>query len=190
MKKFNWLYLVIVIALVVSCNKPVDEKKTSTDDSASQNPVNLVPADTARTVISLAQLVLDTLIDSPTLLEETKGGNLKKLWKYDEQLYLKSSSSKKFIVTKEINPCCPCSSTDNQCCSCLIETDFAAVSDMEARASLDGTSIKVVPSPIAGIDLFTIPRGTTGTHTLRISGKSISEVTYSIIIENGTIRFK
>lgn len=189
MKKFNWLYLVIIIALVVSCNKPVDEKKTSTDDSASQNPVNLVPADTTRTVISLAQLVLDTLIDSPTLLEETKGGNLKKLWKYDENLYLKSSSTKKFIVTKEINPCCPCSSTDSQCCTCLIETDFAAVSDMQARATLDGTDMKTT-STISGVDLFRIPAGTAGTHSLKISGASFSAVTYSVTIENGTIRFK
>lgn len=190
MKKIKWLYFLFVISVVVSCNKPVDEKQTKADDSIPQKGFNIVPDDTTRTVISLAQLVLDTLIDSPTLLDETRSGNLKKLWKYDEQLYLTSSSSKKFIVTKEINPCCPCSSTDPTCCECLIDTDFAAVSDMEAKATLDGTSIKVVPNPIAGIDLFTIPTGTTGPHKLRISGKSISEVTYDIVIENGTIRFK
>src|SRR5687768_5229063 len=106
MKKIKWLYLVIIIALIMSCNKTNDGVKTE-PDTTSQNTVNLVPVDTIRTVISVAQLVLDTLIDSPTLLEETRGGNLKKLWKFDEQLYLASSSSKKFIVTKEINPCCP-----------------------------------------------------------------------------------
>lgn len=189
MKKMNWLYLIIIIALMANCDGNKGKEQAKGDDSTKQNTVNLVPGDTTRTVISLAQLVLDTLIDSPTLLEETKGGNLKKLWKYDEDLYLASSTSKKFIVTKEINPCCPCSSTDPMCCSCLIETDFAAVSDMEASVSLDNTSIKV-GSTIAGVDLFTIPSGTTGAHDLKISGKSIQEVVYRITIENGTIRFK
>jgi hypothetical protein len=189
MKKTNWLYFLIVIAVVTSCNKPVDEKKTETDDTTSHNTINLIPVDTTRTVISLAQLVLDTLIDSPTLLDETRSGNLKKLWKYDEQLYLKSSSTKKFIVTKEINPCCPCSSTISECCACLIETDFAAVSDMQARATLDGIDMKTT-STITGVDLFTIPSGTTGKHSLKISGASFSAVTYSVTIENGTISFK
>jgi hypothetical protein len=189
MKKINWLYFLILIAVVTSCNKPVDEKKTSADDTTSQNIVNLVPTDTTRTVISLAQLVLDTLIESQNLLEETRSGSLKKLWKYDEQLYLTSNSSKKFIVTKEINPCCPCSSTVSECCACLIETDFAAVSDMQASATLDGADMKTT-STITGVDLFSIPSGTTGKHSLKISGASFSPVTYSVTIENGTIRFK
>ena len=187
MKKINWLYCIIAIVLLANCNGKKAEEPLKTD-TTSQKPPSFAATDT-KTVISLAQLVLDTLIDSPTLMDETKSGNLKKLWKLDEQLYLASSLSKKFIVTKEINPCCPCSSTDPQCCSCLIETDFAAVSDMGANVELDNTSIRSA-STIPGVDLFTIPSGTTGTHDLNISGKSISKITYRITIENGTIRFK
>jgi len=186
MKKMNWLYLVIVIALVVSCNGKKDDNPPVTDSPKVDQGALVV--DSTRTVISLAQLVLDTLIDGPTLLEETKSGNLKKLWGYDKQLYLASGKTKKFIVTTEINPCCPCSTTDPMCCQCLIDTDFAAVSDMGASAKLDNNSIQVA-STIDGVDLFTIPSGTTGTHALKIKGRSTPEVTYTIDVHDGTISF-
>jgi hypothetical protein len=183
MKKIKWLYFVILIALVASCNK-TDQNKPETD-----GPTNLT-VDSTRTFISLAQLVLDTLIEAegPALLEETGNGNLKKIWKYDEQLYLESNKSKKFIVTKEINPCCPCSSTEVGCCMCLIETEFAAVSDMQARATLDGADMKTT-SNISGVDVFAIPKDSVGTFVLKISGRSIPSVSYRVTVANGTISF-
>jgi hypothetical protein len=191
MKKIKWLYFVIVIAMAVSCDR-TKEKEPETKDSTIQGERQLT-LDTPRTFISLAQLVLDTLIEAegPTLLDETKSGNFKKIWKYDEQLYLESSKSKKFIVTKEINPCCPCSGTESACCVCLIDTDFAAVSDMGAAATLDGVDMKTT-STIPNVDIFSIPDGTTPAtpHTLKIKGRSGPEVTYTITIVGNTIQFK
>src|SRR5688572_1771640 len=164
MKKINWIYLIIVIALVASCGKAGENNKP---DSIGVVPTPVPLAiDSTKTVISLAQLVLDTLIGGNTLLEETKSGNLKKLWKFDEELYLASSRSQKFIVTREINPCCPCSTVEPSCCQCLIETELAAVSDMGATATLDGTSI--LTTTVDEVDYFKIPTGTTGAHDLKI----------------------
>lgn len=181
----NWLYLVIVIALAVSCNQPKQEDKPP-------GPGLVATGDTL-TVISLAQLVLDTIFDDPKLAEELGSGTLKKLWDYDKQLYIASNdntnATKRFIVSRKVNPCCPCSSTDPMCCMCLVETDFAAVSDMEATATLNDANMAVT-STITGVDLFSVPSGTAdGTYDLKISGKSIREVKYSVEIQDGKMKF-
>jgi hypothetical protein len=187
MKKMNWLYFVIAIVVMIGCTK----SKVETPPDPAPGP-NLLTVDTPRTAISLAQLVLDTLIEGPTLLDEAKAGNLKKLWKYDENLYKVSNSSRKFIVTKEINPCCPCSSTEPMCCACLIDTDFAATTGtdgMNATLSLSGTDITPDRS-VSGVDLFSIPSDTQdGTYELIISGPAFPKVTYSVTISARTISF-
>ncbi|HEU5292984.1 MAG TPA: hypothetical protein VFU05_20205 [Cyclobacteriaceae bacterium] len=197
MKKIKWLYI-IAFALLANCatkeDKQTAQLPSPSSDTASQKAKQGPPKEKTKTVISLAQLAIDTIFASEKLLKTTKAGNLKKLWDYDEKLYSISSKSGKFIVAKEINPCCPCSDTNAMCCQCLVETEFAAVTDMEAKASLDGTSIKVEPSPFVGVDLFALPPGITGRHVLKISGISNPggprfEVTYNIEIVDGTIRF-
>ena len=169
MKKITWLYFIIGIVLITSCTN--DKEKPS------------------RTFISVAQILLDTIINDSKLSVELDSGTVKSLWDYDERLYKSSSKSKKFIVSRKINPCCPCSSSEPTCCMCLIETGFASLAEMGASVKLDGRDTKT-NSSIDGVDVFTIPEDTpNGKHTLEISTKIIRPVVYSVDIKDGRMEF-
>jgi len=170
MKKMNWLYLVIVVALVVSC---------STDKARPP-----------RAAISVAQLFIDTIFENPKI-QGMDSALLKKLWDFDEELYRSSSKSKKFIITRKVNPCCPCSGSETTCCMCLVDTEFASMTGLNANLLLDGADMKVSDSPMTGVDLFAVPRGTsTGKHTLKIKTNLSDTLKYTIIIEaDGTMKF-
>jgi len=99
--------------------------------------------------------------------------SLKKLRTF--QVFLDTTLLKKakgtYVLSRKINPCCPCTTDGNDCCPCQGGIILASPSSMQVTISFQNAAVTPT-TPIAGIDYFNVPNAVQGS-TLVIQGRGI-----------------
>lgn len=181
-------FSIVVLLLLASCTSR-DSKTAGQPEILSGQEASSIPP---KLVISIPSVVLDKLISDSVTFDLAPPNNLRALWRYDKafsELVAKSSSIGPHVLTRKVNPCCPCDETQTGCCDCPEMLYWGAPSSMNTSLTFDGTVISAVKAD--NIDLYQIPTGMgNGSYNLEIKGNNIRPpLKLTVTIQDGTIDF-
>jgi hypothetical protein len=143
-------------------------------------------------VVSIPTIVLNKVIADSDLFKQTPYENLKELWNYDNtfsEVLAKNRTIGPRVLTRKVNPCCPCMGSGEKCCDCARSLYFGSPASMNTTLTFDGDMLKADSSE--NVNLYQIPlTKPDGTYTLSIEGSNIAPpVELQVEIRNGKIDF-
>lgn len=164
MKK-HFIYALLII-LFFGCD--TDEKQITQPNDIESSLL----------VISIPAIMLDKSFGVDELFKNTTPEDFKAMWNLDKEVHrrlVENKSIGKFTLTRKINPCCPCSTSEPTCCMCLETMSFASPTSMNASVQLVDSNGNATPLSkntfeSDGIDLFTITSDTSdGNYSLVVT---------------------
>jgi hypothetical protein len=172
MKKKLIFFSSICSLLIIGCNS----------NTGSKNQQALLAQDTTvKVILSIPDWALGVMLNNSSNANACQQllDSLKKLRVFHVNLdtaLLTNDSIGKYVLTRKINPCCPCVPGANYCCPCQPPSLlFASPSSMKASVSVQSNMLLSTKQPSKeGIDFFRAPNSVKAGDTLVIKGRGIA----------------